>query len=582
MAKLKKENLIEGWRIILKYLRPHKRAVFVLSALSVVSAFSNAAVPFLAGKIVDTIQTQQVYYFIGVWLIIRSAGSIMDWRSFLMREEIEGLLESEYLTQGHGKLLLLPMSFHKTHKMGEVANRISRASNWLVNIVGNVVINLLPQFLSIIFALCFAFYIQPVLALALLAGVAVYCFVLFKTAPKIADMSFTMHRAYNIAYGDAYDAVLNVQSVKQATAEKYEQKKLYRNFVTRAFKIWYSMQKLWSKLDFSQKALVVLVQLIVFIFSVSFIQKGQMTIGQLVMFNGYAAMFFGPFVVLGNNWRTIQNGVVALERAEKILSLPEEKYFPESAILLSDIKGEVEFRGVNFYYSKKQGNILNNISFKAGLGQKIALVGESGVGKSTLIDLMSGYFWAQSGKIFIDGHNIKNLDLKFLRSNIAMVSQEILLFNDTIKNNIKYGSFGASEEDISEAAKFAHADEFIGAFPKKYNQMVGERGIKLSMGQKQRVALARAFLRNPRILILDEPTSALDSKSEKYIQESLAELMKGRTTFVIAHRLSTVREADKIIVLDKGAIVETGNHDELMQKPAGIYRNLYELQVGLV
>ncbi|MDP2668842.1 MAG: ABC transporter ATP-binding protein [bacterium] len=550
--------------------------------LSVVSAFSNAAVPYLAGKIIDTITTSSVYYFIGAWLVIRVMGSIMDWRSFLMREELEGLLESEYLTQGHGKLLLLPMSFHKTHKMGEVANRISRASNWLTSIVGSVAINLLPQFLSIFFALGFAFYIQPILAIVLLAGVAVYCLILFRTAPKIANMSLAMHRAYNIAYGDAYDSVLNVQSVKQATAEKYEQKKLYRNFVTKAFKIWYNMQKLWSVLDFSQKALVVLVQLVVFILSVSFIQKGEMSIGQLVMFNGYAAMFFGPFVVLGNNWRTIQNGVVALERAENILSLPEEKYIPEHEVMLSDIKGEVELRDVSFYYSKKQGNILNNISFQAGLGEKIAFVGESGVGKSTLIDLMSGYFWAQSGKIFIDGHNLKNLDLKFLRSNIAVVPQDIILFNDSVKNNIRYGSFGASDKKVEEAARFAHADEFINEFPKKYGQMVGERGIKLSMGQKQRIALARAFLRNPRILILDEPTSALDSKSEKYIQESLAELMKGRTTFIIAHRLSTVREADKIIVLNKGAIAEIGNHDELMRRPTGIYRNLYELQVGLV
>ena len=582
MAKLKKENLAEGWRIILKYLKPHKRAVFILSALSIVSAVSDATVPYLAGKIVDSIKTPSVYYFIGAWLIIRTAGSMVGWRAFLMREELEGLLESEYLTQGHGKLFLLPMSFHKTNKMGEIANRISRASNWLTNIVGGVVINLLPQFLSIIFALGFAFYIQPVLALALLAGVGIYCFVLFKTAPKIADMSLTMHRAYNIAYGDAYDAVLNVQSVKQATAEKYEQKKLYRNFVTRAFKVWFRMQKLWSRLDFSQKALVITVQLAVFIFSVSFIQKGEMTIGQMVMFNGYAAAFFGPFVILGNNWRTIQNGIVAMERAEKILSLPEEKYFPENAVILEGMRGEIEFKNVSFYYSKKQGNILNGISFKTEPGEKIALVGESGVGKSTLIDLISGYWRPQSGNIFIDGHNLKNLDLKFLRSNVAIVPQDIILFNDTVKNNIKYGSFGASEEAVVEAAGFAHADEFISNFSKKYEQLVGERGVKLSMGQKQRIALARAFLRNPRILILDEPTSALDSKSEKYIQESLKELMENRTTFIIAHRLSTVREADKIIVLEKGMIAESGSHEELMEIPGGIYRNLYELQVGLV
>ena len=207
-------------------------------------------------------------------------------------------------------------------------------------------------------------------------------------------------------------------------------------------------------------------------------------------------------------------------------------------------------------------------------------MGESGVGKSTLVDLISYYYKPSSGKILIDGHNIKNLDLKFLRSQIAVVPQEIMLFNDTVKNNIKYGSFGASDEEILRAASLAHADEFINNFPKKYEQVVGERGIKLSMGQKQRVALARAFLRNPKILILDEPTSALDAKSEKFIQESLSELMKGRTTFIIAHRLSTVREVDKIFVLHEGEIKESGTHDELINKKSGFYRRLYELQMG--
>jgi ABC-type multidrug transport system fused ATPase/permease subunit len=180
----------------------------------------------------------------------------------------------------------------------------------------------------------------------------------------------------------------------------------------------------------------------------------------------------------------------------------------------------------------------------------------------------------------IDGHNIKNLNLKFLRSKIAVVPQEIILFNDTIKNNIKYGSFSAKEEKVFEAAKLAHCVEFIEKFPQKYEQLVGERGIKLSAGQRQRVAIARAILRDPRILILDEPTSALDAKSEKYITESLEKLMEGRTTLIIAHRLSTVKKADKILVLDKGKIVEEGKHEELMKIKDGIYRKLYELQIG--
>lgn len=207
--------------------------------------------------------------------------------------------------------------------------------------------------------------------------------------------------------------------------------------------------------------------------------------------------------------------------------------------------------------------ILNDVSFKIKAGEIIALVGESGVGKTTLIDLISLYYPPTKGRVMVDGINNRRLDLKFLRSKIAIVPQDITLFNDTVKNNIKYGSFEASDEQIIWAAKMAHADHFINGFPKKYDQIVGERGIKLSTGQRQRIVLARAFLRNPKILILDEPTSALDAKSEAYVQDALAKLMKDKTTLIIAHRLSTVRKADKIIVMEKSRIAEIGNTTSL-------------------
>jgi ABC-type multidrug transport system fused ATPase/permease subunit len=251
-------------------------------------------------------------------------------------------------------------------------------------------------------------------------------------------------------------------------------------------------------------------------------------------------------------------------------------------VILSDLKGEFVFENVSFAYQKKQNKIMDGISFKVKPGEIVAFVGESGVGKTTIIDLISCYYFPQKGKILIDGHNIKNLDLKFLRSKIAVVPQEVVLFNDTIKKNITYGSFSASEKKIKEAAEKSYASEFIESFPKKYEQIVGERGIKLSVGQKQRVAIARAILRDPRILILDEPTSALDAKSEKFIQESLEKLMKGKTTFIIAHRLSTVRKADKILVIQNGKIAEQGKHKELINIPNGIYRQFYELQIGLL
>jgi ABC-type multidrug transport system fused ATPase/permease subunit len=223
---------------------------------------------------------------------------------------------------------------------------------------------------------------------------------------------------------------------------------------------------------------------------------------------------------------------------------------------------------------------LKGISFHARAGQKIALVGESGVGKTTIIDLLSGFYFPQKGKILIDGIDIKKMNLRNYRSRIGIVPQEPTLFNDTIEANIRYGNPGKSAEEMVTACREAYAQDFIEAFPKKYKKIVGWRGVKLSIGQKQRIALARAFLRSPDILVLDEPTSALDAKSEHLIKASLEKLMAGRTTFIIAHRLSTVREVDLILVLKDGAIVEQGTHDALVQVPGGIYRGLYEMQTG--
>jgi ABC-type multidrug transport system fused ATPase/permease subunit len=259
--------------------------------------------------------------------------------------------------------------------------------------------------------------------------------------------------------------------------------------------------------------------------------------------------------------------------------LDTEPYEKKGSVKL-DIKGDIELKNVNFQYeSGKQ--VLENISFKAKAGNVIALVGESGVGKSTLIDLISGYHFPNKGELLIDNHNIHDVNLKSLRQQIAVVPQEVVLFNDTILMNIKYGNFNVTDEQVKDVAKKAHALDFIEKFPNKWEQIVGERGVKLSVGQKQRIAIARAMLRNPKILILDEPTSALDAGSERIITESLDELMEGKTTFIVAHRLSTVRKADIILVFKDGKIIESGTHDELLMIEGGEYKRLYELQIGL-
>ena len=579
-------------KIVIRYLANYKKDLIALSFLGVASALTNGAVPYLAGRFFDAILTPaEIFkstsvemplwlFFIILWLIIRLISDMIDWKIKLESARMDELVHSDYMINAFKTLLELPVGFHKDKKMGQITDRIGRAAGWLSRIVGDVLIALTPQFLSIFVALIFSFYVNYFMAIILLLAIFIYVSLLAKMAPPLARLQRKSNRAYNRAYADAYDAIFNVAPIKQAVGEKYERRKIFVNFRLKASKIWIEMMAIWQGMNFYQRLIVTATQFIIYGLAIYFIHQGAMTLGELVMFSGYATMLFGPFIMLGHNWQVVQNGLISIERAEKILKTPPEVYVPENAVVLSDIKGEVEFK--NVYFSYKRGKqVLENINFKVKPGEIIALVGESGVGKSTLIDLISRYYFTTSGNVYIDNHNVKNFDLNFLRSKIAVVPQEVVLFNDTIEKNIKYGNFGASIKAVKKAAEMSHCLEFIEKFSKKWNQIVGERGGKLSVGQKQRVAISRAILRKPRILILDEPTSALDAKSENIIAKSLEELMKDRTTFIIAHRLSTVRKADRILVLDKGKIAEQGRHEELIKIKNGIYQNLYKLQIGL-
>lgn len=588
MAKV---NYLRGFKIIGKYLKPHRRDVFVLFFLSIASSFSGAILPYLVGRILDVIRSGQttilfnftlptVMAIVVFWFISRLVSDLADWRMDVRNERLAAILEGEFVVNGFGKLFELPISFHRSRKVGEVANRISRAAGWLYSIVNYTIINLAPSLISIIIGLGIVFYFKPLFGFIFIFALALYTLVIIQGTPKLTDIQERMHKAYNKAYGEAYDAIANIQPIKQAAAEKFEHNKLHKVFQLKAIKFYNEYIAVWQALTITQKILMAFTQAAVFLISYYLIQKDQMTIGQMAMFISYSGMIFGPFMSLGRNWQTIQNGFVAIGRAEKVLTLPSEPYVVSGSLIPKSMRGDVEFNDVFFSYESKN-SVLKGISFKAESGESVALVGESGVGKTTIVDLLARFFEPQKGKILIDGNEISKLDLSFLRKNIAYVPQEVVLFNDTVKNNIKYGKFEASDKEVEEAARLAHAEEFIKDFPKKYNQIVGERGVKLSVGQKQRVAIARAILRNPRILVLDEPTSALDAESEKYVTEALEKLMKDKTTFIIAHRLSTVRKADKIIVLDKGRVVEIGRHDELIQKSNGIYKKLYELQFGL-
>jgi subfamily B ATP-binding cassette protein MsbA len=309
------------------------------------------------------------------------------------------------------------------------------------------------------------------------------------------------------------------------------------------------------------------------------IAAGELTLGEFLSFSAAMFLMYGPAKKLSRVNANLQQAIAASERIFEMLDIHTEVRERPGAPALSPFARDIEFREVTFGYDEGLGRILRGVSFTVRAGQMVAIVGRSGAGKTTLVNLLPRFYDVKSGAILVDGVDVRDVTLASLRRQIGVVTQETVLFDDTVAGNIAYGASGASREQIEAAARAAHAHEFIVALPNQYETLIGERGQRLSGGQRQRLAIARAILKNAPILVLDEATSALDAEAELLVQEALANLMQNRTSIVIAHRLSTIRRADAIIVLERGRVAEVGRHDELLARPAGTYAMLYQMQL---
>jgi len=587
-----KKHYPKATKYLKQAIKESSKPVLLLTVMGVLMALASATVPYFVGRFFDALLAPEkaveiasvliplFALILAGWGVAQLINNLLGWQVQIRGDRLGTSLSVAYLSRVATHLNRLPIAFHTRRKSGNIGKYLNDGANGIESIVAHMAPNLLPEFLSVIFGVVIALWVNWFLALVLLLGLITYLIFLPKLIGQVAGKQRAMRSAYGELYSQVYEDLGNISEIKQATAEKHESDELAKK-ARRAKRAWFGLHRIWENVTLTRGLVVLGVQLAIFVFSIFMIGEGQMTIGELIMFNAYAGMFYGPFMRLGYNWQNLENGLGALEKSEAIMLEKEERYHPENAIDSGEFVGSVKFEGVEFEYEAKNKGILQGINFEVKEGEVVALVGESGAGKSTIIALLSGYYLPRKGRVLIGGENLKKYDLHYLRSQIAVVPQEVVLFNESIEHNIRYGNFKAKEEQIKEAAKKSHAYDFIEKFPKRYKQIVGERGIRLSVGQKQRIAIARAIFRDPKILILDEPTSALDAKSEKFIQASLGELMKDRTTFIIAHRLSTVRRADKILVLKEGKIVEEGKHEELIRIKGGEYRHLYELQIGL-
>ncbi|WP_337042082.1 ABC transporter ATP-binding protein [Emticicia sp. 17c] len=475
------------------------------------------------------------------------------------------------------KIITLPITFFEKSRVGELMSRITSDVSQLQDVLSITLAELFRQVFTLVGGVLLISVISGKLTLFMLS-----------TFPFLVVAAMVFGRFIRRNSKKVQDELAKTNIIVEETLQSVNVVKAFTNERLEVGRYTTSIQKV---VNYALKAATFRGGFISFIIFVLFggvvgvvwyggnlVLSGELDFKNLFTFIIYTGFIGGSVGGLGDMYAQIQKTIGASERVLEILE-EESEVNVEKPIEFKKTQGNVSFENVGFVYpSRTDITVLKDISLHIKAGEKVALVGQSGAGKSTLVQLLMRLYPLSKGKILIDGKDIAQQDVTELRSNIAIVPQEVMLFGGTIFDNIAYGKPGATAEEVTEAARKANAYDFISSFPEKFETIVGERGVKLSGGQRQRVAIARAILKDPSILILDEATSALDSESEKLVQDALDELMKNRTTIIIAHRLATIRHVDTIYVLKDGAIAESGSHDELILKEEGIYANLVKLQ----
>ena len=470
----------------------------------------------------------------------------------------------------------LSLRFFQNHRVGEILSRMSNDISVIQNALVTIPVALLRQSITLIGAMAIILYLNwklTGLILLILPPLMIFARVFGK---RLRLYSEKLQDQVAQAIVVLEEVASSIKIVKSFTRENYERDR-FTNQIETAFEKAVDKLKISSFFGPFILGLTFLVSAILIWYGGYQVMLGTTTPGELAAFFLYALIVAGPIGTFVRLYTQIQEASGAIRRVYEILDTQPAIKNPDNPIFLENINGRIQFDNVSFGY-REESEILHNISFDVQPGQTVALVGPSGAGKSTVIKLLHRFFDVSQGSIRLDGHNIQELDRKSFLSQIALVPQETLLFGGTVKENILYGKLDASEEELEEAAKKANAHDFIVELEKGYETIVGEKGAKLSGGERQRIAIARAILKDPKILVLDEATSSLDNRSEALIQEAVETLMENRTTFIVAHRLSTIHQADQIIVLEKGRVVEIGQHEDLMNNK-NLYYNLYKLKM---
>ena len=475
------------------------------------------------------------------------------------------------------KLEKLPFSYYDENETGKIMSRMTNDLMEVSELAHHGPENFFICGITLVLSFSYLLYIEWRFALILLCCVPLLVFVTLFMRKRMNNAFSETRKSVAIINSSLESSITGIRVTKAFTNSEEELNKFEvgnKDYVKYRSVAYKAMGQFSSSTQFITDLFNVILLVVGGLLCI--LDSSNFTVSEYVTFVVSVSMFITPLTTLINFVEQYQNGVTGFKRFLEIMDEKEEEE-DKDAISVDKLDGNIEFKHVSFDYETTKG-VLKDVSFKIQKGKTVALVGPSGGGKTTICHLIPNFYKATSGEILVDNYNINKLKFDSLRRNIGIVQQDVFLFNGTILENVKYGKSEASLEEVREACKRANIDEYIISLPEGYDTQIGERGIKLSGGQKQRLSIARVFLKNPSILILDEATSALDNATEALIQASLDELLKGRTTIVVAHRLSTIKNADLIFVIDNGTILESGTHDDLLALDGGEYKKLYETQ----
>lgn len=581
------DNLIHGNLFrFLAYVKPYKYMVMAATIGGIVKFTIPLLVPQVTQHLVDdvylseTLTTSQkthelLLYTIGMaalfaffwapWTFIRHyyAGKAGHQSVFDVRYDL------------YRRVLRMSASFFDRNKSGGIVSRIISDIELAQNLVGTALTNIWMDVTAIVLILFFLVRIDLELTIVSLISFPIYIYFFRRLNGKIRTTSHRVQEEIEVISGNIQERITGNRIVHAFVQENNEQQHFHQDS-NRLLDM--SMHRVFlQSLNVTVTGVIVNISpLFVMLYGGHRVITGELSVGELVAVTAYLAQLYNPLQRFSELNLVFSNSMAAIDRVFEVMDEKPEVRDTPKAIKLEKIEGRVSFENVNFAYhnTEEPGSILENINLTVEPGEKIALVGPSGAGKSTLASLLPRFYDVDSGHVRVDGYDVRDLKLKSLRSHIGLVLQTPILFSGSIWENVRYGKPNATDDEIIAACKAANAYDFIMQFPQGFNTQVGEGGTFLSGGQRQRITIARAFLKDPKILILDEATSALDNVSERLIQESLEKLMENRTTFIVAHRLTTIENADRIIVMNQGRIVETGKHTELV-KAGGLYEWLY-------